>query len=592
MDNLPFEHTQTIFNAVKKGNLALKEDLFESIWQHSTTYAHHLESRPLLHQIYQWSEQNQQADREYFCLSNLTLGFVEFLADQFETGLEYLNKARQLYRDMNDSEGEAACDISIGFLYRSTGDIDLALKYGLNSLEVLMGKKRFKIIQFSGCYWLGGLYAETDHLEEAIQMFKKGLSIRYHKEGRSLDARLTNGLAGVYLKQKKYKLALKYFNKAIELSEFSTEKTFKARGLTDLGDYYCAVGDYPQAVHFNEEALKFRTEWNIQNGSITNLINLGRLHGKMRNHKTAVTYLQKALELADQIGVKIKQFQIHHMLSEIYSESGNYKRALQHHKLYHEIRNLVNREDMEQKVKNQIELIKAEHTRKENAIILAQKKEIEDAKRRSDELLKNILPEEIAEELKNKGSAEARMYPEVTVLFTDFKDFTRISEQMTATEMVEEIHKCFKAFDEIIERYEIEKIKTIGDSYMCAGGLPVPNKTHALDVVNAAIDIRDFMSEFNAGRIRRGVEPLQIRIGINTGPVVAGIVGIRKFAYDIWGDTVNTASRMESSGEAGKVNVSAQTYPFIKDRFECTYRGKIKAKSKGDLDMYFVERKG
>ncbi len=173
-------------------------------------------------------------------------------------------------------------------------------------------------------------------------------------------------------------------------------------------------------------------------------------------------------------------------------------------------------------------------------------------------------------------------------MFTDFKGFTHISENMTPEQLVEEIHTCFKAFDDIIHKYGIEKIKTIGDSYMCAGGLPVASKTHAEDTVKAAIEIRDFMDNHNKEKLSKGELPFEIRIGINTGPVVAGIVGIRKFAYDIWGDTVNTASRMESSGEAGKVNISGSTYELVKDKFTCSYRGKIETKNKGEIDMYFV----
>jgi class 3 adenylate cyclase len=210
-------------------------------------------------------------------------------------------------------------------------------------------------------------------------------------------------------------------------------------------------------------------------------------------------------------------------------------------------------------------------------------------KQKSDDLLLNILPEEVANELKEKGSADAKQFDMVTVMFTDFKGFTKISERLSPSQLVEEIHICFKAFDAIIAKHNIEKIKTIGDAYMCAGGLPVSNKTHAVDVVNAAIEIRQFMQEHLEKKKLASQEVFEIRIGIHTGPVVAGIVGIRKFAYDIWGDTVNVASRLESSGEAGKINISGSTYEYVKDQFACTHRGKIEAKNKGQIDMYFVE---
>lgn len=216
-------------------------------------------------------------------------------------------------------------------------------------------------------------------------------------------------------------------------------------------------------------------------------------------------------------------------------------------------------------------------------------KELRLEKQKSDDLLLNILPEEVANELKEKGSADAKQFEMVTVMFTDFKGFTQISEKLSPSQLVEEIHICFKAFDAIIAKHNIEKIKTIGDAYMCAGGLPVSNETHAIDVVKAAIEIRQFMQEHVAQKKLANQEVFEIRIGIHTGPVVAGIVGIRKFAYDIWGDTVNIASRLESSGEAGKINISGGTYEYVKDKFVCTHRGKIEAKNKGQIDMYFVE---
>ncbi|MEO5571641.1 MAG: adenylate/guanylate cyclase domain-containing protein [Bacteroidia bacterium] len=224
-----------------------------------------------------------------------------------------------------------------------------------------------------------------------------------------------------------------------------------------------------------------------------------------------------------------------------------------------------------------------------NEIIEKQKKEVEIQKSRSEELLLNILPSEVAEELKQKGSAEAKHFNEVTVLFTDFKNFTNMSERLNAQELVNEINYCYSAFDNIITKHNIEKIKTIGDSYMCAGGLPIANKTNAEDTVKAAIEIRDFMLNEKQKRVSDGKPFFEIRIGCNTGAVVAGIVGIKKFAYDIWGDTVNIASRMESSSEAGKVNISGSTYELVKDKFNCNHRGKIEAKNKGMIDMYFVE---
>jgi class 3 adenylate cyclase len=209
-------------------------------------------------------------------------------------------------------------------------------------------------------------------------------------------------------------------------------------------------------------------------------------------------------------------------------------------------------------------------------------------KQKSEALLLSILPAETAQELKEKGTATPKRYDLATVLFSDFKGFTNIAEGMSPEDLVKELDKCFLAFDEIAEKYGLERIKTIGDAYMCAGGLPTANKTNPVDAVKAGIDMQNFMAHLKKQREAEGKPYFECRLGIHSGKVVAGVVGKKKFAYDIWGDTVNIASRMESSGEVGRINLSADTYNLVKDHFKCEYRGKVNAKGKGDVDMYFV----
>ncbi|HUM47860.1 MAG TPA: adenylate/guanylate cyclase domain-containing protein, partial [Chitinophagales bacterium] len=217
--------------------------------------------------------------------------------------------------------------------------------------------------------------------------------------------------------------------------------------------------------------------------------------------------------------------------------------------------------------------------------------ELATEKKKSDDLLFNILPLETAEELKRDGKTRPRKFESVTVMFTDFEGFTKRAEQLSPDELVDEIDECFSAFDQIIDKYGIEKIKTIGDSYMCVGGLPVPNSTHPTDVVKAAQEIMQWVEEHKKKRLAVNKQFFDVRIGIHTGPVVSGVVGSKKFAFDIWGDTVNTASRMESGGEPGRINISGDTFLQIKDHFNCVYRGKIPAKNKGNIDMYFLDEK-
>ena len=222
---------------------------------------------------------------------------------------------------------------------------------------------------------------------------------------------------------------------------------------------------------------------------------------------------------------------------------------------------------------------------------LEEEKQIAQSEReKSEKLLLNILPKEIALELKEKGYSEPILFQNVSVLFTDFKGFTKIAELMTPTELVKELDLCFVQFDKIIEKFHLEKLKTIGDSYMCAGGIPKVNSTHAIDCILAALEIQSMMNQMKEIKESTGTPYWELRLGIHSGPIVAGVIGEKKFAYDVWGDTVNTASRMESSGTPGRINISGSTYNLVKRLFECEHRGKIQAKNKGEIDMYYVNR--
>ncbi len=231
-----------------------------------------------------------------------------------------------------------------------------------------------------------------------------------------------------------------------------------------------------------------------------------------------------------------------------------------------------------------------------NSLLENQKEEIEEQKRlieeeqeKSERLLLNILPFEVARQLKSKGKAGTRFYRHVTVLFTDFKDFSKNTHELEPTDLVAILDDYFAKFDEITGKHYLEKIKTIGDAYMCAGGLPLRNKSNPVDAVLAGLEIQDYILRLKSNP-KPGIPAWELRIGIHTGPVVAGVVGRKKFAYDIWGETVNAAARMENLGEINLVNISEATYEYIKDYFECEFRGKVNAKNVGEVNMYSVSR--
>jgi class 3 adenylate cyclase len=227
--------------------------------------------------------------------------------------------------------------------------------------------------------------------------------------------------------------------------------------------------------------------------------------------------------------------------------------------------------------------------RKNNKKLQAKNTEIAEEKEKSEKLLLNILPEEVANELKVSGRTTPYSFKEATVMFTDFQGFTLFSEKHTTTEIVGVVDKYFVEFDKITEKYGIEKIKTIGDAYMCVSGIPVENPDHVSNMIKAAREMRDFVKMVEEEQKSKGLSYLRMRIGIHTGPLVAGVVGSNKFAYDVWGDSVNIAARMEESGEVGQVNVSETVYELVKEHFDFEYRGEVKAKNKGMMKMFFLK---
>jgi len=230
-------------------------------------------------------------------------------------------------------------------------------------------------------------------------------------------------------------------------------------------------------------------------------------------------------------------------------------------------------------------------TKKHFKMLRSKNEIIKNEQKKSDELLLNILPAVVANELKLNGVAVAKRHEHATVFFSDFKDFSKIAKLLSPEKLVSQLDIHFKAFDKIIEKYNIEKIKTIGDAYMCVGGLTETNPHNALEIIKAALEIQTYLKNLKKEKSKKGEAYFEARIGIHTGPIVAGVVGSKKFAYDVWGDTVNIAARLETNGEVGKVNISHSTYKLVRGKYNCISRGKIPMKNRGEIEMYFIEEK-
>jgi class 3 adenylate cyclase len=350
-----------------------------------------------------------------------------------------------------------------------------------------------------------------------------------------------------------------------------------------------------------------------------------------KDYNTAISYYKKAESLAIELKSNPQLKDLYVEIANVYEKTGDYKNAFAYQTRLDKIKDTLFNETTERKLgalqfefdlqKKQNEISLLTTSKNLQAITIKKQKFAKNAfmiglvlafiiallifrsyrikakthkildkqKNEIEGLLLNILPKEVAVELQRTGHATPRHYDSVSVMFTDFKSFTVIADNMSPKDLVEELDACFIAFDGIIEKYDLEKIKTIGDSYMCAGGIPVADETHVLKIVKAGLEIQQYITEYNERRREKDLEPWNIRIGIHVGPIVAGVVGKKKYAYDIWGSTVNIASRMESNGEPGKVNISSATYEMIKDYYECSHRGKISAKNIGEIDMYFIE---
>jgi len=517
---------------------------------------------------------------------------------RFNESVEYALKALDIYESSGDSASLAKIFNNLGARYSDMEQNNKALEYYLKAAEINEARNdHYRLAHNYGN--IGLLYYNLLEDRKALEYFIISMDLQDTINNKMDYSIALHNLALAYNRLGKYEVALDHENRALVLSGELNDELGKLTSLTGLSDILHEMGFLLKSLNYLNQAEDIA----IALGARYYLINIygkkAKLYAEIQEYENAFVYNQKYSELKDSIltvekdqaMTKIDQYENDKQEREIQLLTLDSKLQKAKAKRQKILRNSISIVGILILILS-IELLhRYRYVRRTRNELAIKNKVIYKEKERSDELLLNILPEETAEELKTQGSSKARHFEMVTVMFTDFKGFTAMAEKMTAQELVDEIDTYFKRFDEIISTYDIEKIKTIGDAYMCAGGLPVANSSNPTDVVQAALDILEFMELLKKQRQQENRPYFEVRIGIHTGPVVAGIVGTKKFQYDIWGDTVNIASRMESAGEAGKVNVSLSTYEKVKTTYHCLHRGKVTAKGKGEIDMYFVNRK-
>jgi class 3 adenylate cyclase len=565
------------------------------------------------------------------------IGLVYSDRNNFSDALDYFNRSLNVYSKEKDTLGISSIQNNIGGVHQTMGNNPMALNYFLESLrnaEIVDDPLRIGTAYVN----LGTVYSNDDiTYDQAIENYQK--SIPYFKDleytlGIAVanvnigEMFLKQGEANPSLRQGKARSSLPYLEDALE--GFMEVGIDPATPLNFLGKAYLDLDEWKKAEQYYQQALASSSEKETKSEEAKAYLGLGNTNLKLERPSKALDYFKSALKVAEETDLLREKSESYEGLSKAYALAGDYPSAYRAQERFTEAKDSLRMEnyademselrtvfDLERREKEN-ELLKTENELKELQIeedarakqllyiiiglflaiiagfvfqyfyIRRTNKRLAFERKRSEQILLNILPKEVADELKENGFTKAKEFENITVLFTDFKAFSLIANRISAEKLVKSVDYYFKNFDEITERLNVEKIKTIGDAYMCAGGIPTSNDSHARDCLKAAIEILRFVKETEMNP-PEDIYPFKIRIGLNSGPIVAGVVGTKKFAYDIWGDTVNIAARMESGSVPGRINVSESTYQMLKDEYEFTYRGELEAKNGQILKMYFLE---
>ena len=543
--------------------------------------------------------------------------------------LDAYTNALDIFKKINDLKGQSLILNNLGSLYAEQGQETKALEYyfqGLTLAEKLKDTTRIVVTLGN----IGNIYLnKVNTYDKALEYLLRALPLARELKNDYMIGTITVNMGEVYMNRDMDDSALIYFDQSLAAYGATADVCYT---LNDIGKLYEKKQNYDSALAYHNRALKIATDLGVQEDIAGSLLGIAQTYYSQKKIAASLSAYKKAEEIAKSLDSKFRLKDAYTGLAACYSSLKDYNSAFKYQTLLLDIKDSIYNRESDQKLQrmdftfqmdkkqSEINLLTKDKELQEsnlrrqkiakNAVIgglflvfviavilyrgyrnkVKTNKILDQQKEQIENLVLNILPSEVAHELKLHGYAKPKYFDLVSVLFTDFKGFTKIADELSPHEVVTELNECFIAFDEIIGKYGLEKIKTIGDSYMCAGGIPTPTDDHTIRMVNAGLEIREYIRKRNDIRRSMSLPPWELRIGIHVGPIVAGVVGRKKYAYDIWGSTVNIASRMESNGEAGSLNVSAAVYNQIKDQYQCTYRGKIYAKNIGEIDMYFVDK--
>ena len=605
-------------DSIKVNNLlSLSKKLFSNAPEQAILYAE---------QAKHISIKNHYLKQTATAYKNIGIGF--YMQGKYVESIENYERSLSVFTKLNDKNGIANILSNEGAVFFNQADDAKALELYLKSLHVSENindtLRILTALQNIGAVYFNKVATHNKSLEYYLRAHTLSVALNDNDAVGTISV----NIGEIYLTRGDDIAALKYFKESLVALKTSENLPYS---LNMVGKLYQYRKDYAKAIQYHQQALDLSQKLNVVLDMAQSLLGLADNSMSLGNTKTALDYYQQAEVISRQISTSNYQLKDAFLgEANAYAALSDFKNAFKYQTLLKDIKDSLYNIDTDKKLSglqfnfdiqkkvSEIDLLTKDKNIQEldlkrqkiarNALIgglllatfiaiisyrnyrhkIKTTKILDSQKAEIENLLLNILPAEVANELQRTGSATPRFYEKASVLFTDIKGFSKLADEMTPQQVVSELNESFIAFDDIIQKYNLEKIKTIGDSYMCAGGVPKEDDQHVENIIKASLDMQQYIKMRNNERALLNLLPWDIRIGIHTGPVVAGVVGRKKYAYDIWGGTVNIASRMESNGEPGRVNISAATYDLVKDKFNCTYRGKIFAKNIGEIDMYFI----